>query len=583
MKTIYLTALYLAVLSNTTLILRILMQTKLTAQRISFIVMILLINAWAIPQIILLMFNFTGDYFILVDKISALDYTFIPVVFFIFTLAYTHKLDLLKNYLTVFLVFMLSIVFIFLSWNTNLIESRNYDTIQMTQWGYAVPTGPLFIMLFIWFEGIVIYSLFEIIKFYKSSSDSNSRNQSILIIIATIIPLLFGTITNGILPALHIHIFPSAIPLTSIMAAIIAYAIIKYELFEFTSKTILSTVDTGIITLNESGIIKDLNRFALFMLKLKFSEAVGKKYSDIIKLKSFQITKNIKHKMPVEYVLTAGKQYVTNKLSISSEHKKNFPVELSIIPFFDQNKVIGAALSFRDITKEKEIEKSKNEFISIASHELKTPITAIKALSQILERKLKIEGNNKHIYLISKINQQIDKITKLINDLLNLNRIEEGNFALKKSLFDYDAMLRQLISDFKYTTPNYHILKTGLVSGKLYADKDKITQAIMNLLNNAVKYSPSNKKIILKVTKNKNNLITSIQDFGIGIDKNDQPKLFKRYFRSEISQEKKIMGFGLGLYICSEIIKKHKGKIWFESKLGKGTTFYISLPLNLHD
>lgn len=122
MKTIYLTALYLAVLSNTTLILRILMQTKLTAQRISFIVMILLINAWAIPQIILLMFNFTGDYFILVDKISALGYTFIPVAFFIFTLAYTHKLDLLKNYLTVFLVFMLSIVFIFLSWNTNLMN-----------------------------------------------------------------------------------------------------------------------------------------------------------------------------------------------------------------------------------------------------------------------------------------------------------------------------------------------------------------------------------------------------------------------------------------------------------------------------
>ncbi len=580
MEVVYLITLIVAVVSNTSLIFYIALQARETLSKISFILLLVLINFWAVPQIILLIFDFYGESFILIDKISALGYTMIPVAYFIFALTFTKKVKTLSSYWALLFIYIPSIIFLFFAWNTNFIESRDPTVIRSALWGYTVPTGILFPWLVIWFESTVLYSLYQIIKIHNQTTDRHRRKQSQLIITASLIPLFFGTFTNGILPALQIHIFPSAIPLTSVMAAIIAYAIIKYELFEFSSNIILSSVGSGIITVNHEGKIENINNSALRLLKLNINKVLGKKFSDIIILKSTNNTGHKKYLSPVKHVLLTAKQFIDSNYSISSASKKQFPVEFMITPVTERNKVIGATIVFRDIRREKETEKSKNEFISIASHELKTPITAIKAFSQILEKNLRQTSDKKNIFLITRINFQIDKITRLITDLLNISKIEEGRLGLKKEYFDYNYLVKQIVADFKYTFHHHKIKKIGSAGNKVYADKDKIAQILINLINNAVKYSPQDKNINIKIYKNKNYIITCIEDFGIGIPKSDIGKLFKRYYRSGISQEKNISGFGLGLYISSEIIKKHKGRIWCESGTGKGSRFYFSLPIN---
>lgn len=578
MEILYLITLLIAVLSNTLLIIYIALQTRETLSKISFMVLLALINIWAIPQIILLILNYSGETFVLIDKISALGYTMIPVAYFVFAFSFAKNTKSLVSYLTLTFIYVPAVIFLFFAWNTDFIESRNPAMIRPELWGYAIPTGPLFPALVIWFESTVLYSLYTIIRYHNHSSIESQRRQSQLIITASFIPLFFGTITNGILPALHIHTFPSAIPLTSIMAAIIAYAIIKYELFDFSSNFILSNIGNGIITVNQAGKIENINKSAIRLLRLNVNKTLGKKFSDIINLTSTSHIRHKKYLHPVNHVLSSARQFVDTNYSMSTVHKKQFPVEFTITPVIERNKAIGATIVFMDITREKEAEKSKNEFISIASHELKTPITAIKAFSQILEKNLRQSSDRKNIFLITKINLQIDKITRLITDLLNISKIEEGRLSLKKEFFDYDALIKQTIADFKYSP--HKINKLGSANNKIYADKDKIAQVLINLINNAIKYSPQHKNINVKISGNRHNIITCIEDFGIGIPKNDIGKLFKRYYRSEISQEKNIGGFGLGLYISSEIIKKHKGKIWCESEAGKWSRFYFSLPVN---
>lgn len=225
------------------------------------------------------------------------------------------------------------------------------------------------------------------------------------------------------------------------------------------------------------------------------------------------------------------------------------------------------------------LDKQKDRFLGMASHELKTPITSIKAFSQVLYRKMDQKEHKEYASLLENINVQTDKVTKLINDLLNVSNIEEGKLVLNKEKFDVDELVEKTISDMQFTTDTHTIVKEGSIKEKVYGDADRLSQVISNLLTNAIKYSPPNNKVMVKVARTDGHATVSVRDFGPGIAKEDQEKIFNRFYRTKIHEETNIAGFGLGLYIAAEIIKRHHGSLAVTSTKGKGATFTFTIPL----
>ena len=237
----------------------------------------------------------------------------------------------------------------------------------------------------------------------------------------------------------------------------------------------------------------------------------------------------------------------------------------------------GLSIYFQNITDRKEQERRKDEFISIASHELKTPVTTIKAFTQLLHRKF---NNNRTAekYLL-RMNEQIDKLTLLINDLLDVSKIQAGKVELRMNNFNLAELLQSTIEALRETAVDRNIKFEKETDIIVYGDEDRIGQVIVNFLTNAMKYSDNNKPIKVSLRLEKRKAIVAVSDFGRGIEKQYQNRIFDRFFRVSPSAERSNPGLGMGLYISAQIIKRHNGTIWVESKKNEGSTFYFSLPI----
>lgn len=231
-----------------------------------------------------------------------------------------------------------------------------------------------------------------------------------------------------------------------------------------------------------------------------------------------------------------------------------------------------------DITEQKDNEIRKNDFIGIVSHELKTPLTSLTAYIQMLSRNGGTGGNAFAEELLGKMNLQLKKMTTLINGFLNVSRFEAGKIDLNKTLFNTKALLTEIMGELQMTTSNHQIAVECPENVQTSADRDKIASVVSNLLSNAIKYSPKGKEIRIRCTQTESGQLFSVEDQGIGIKTQDLPKLFDRFFRIETEYTQNISGFGIGLYLSSEIIRLHGGKIWAESEAGVGSVFFFSLP-----
>ncbi|MDB4925655.1 sensor histidine kinase [Mucilaginibacter sp.] len=224
----------------------------------------------------------------------------------------------------------------------------------------------------------------------------------------------------------------------------------------------------------------------------------------------------------------------------------------------------------------KELLKKKDDFMSIASHELKTPITTLKAALQLLDR-MKDNPNRMLPNLIVQANKSMEKVTTLIENLLNTNKLNEGQLHLNKTSFIIAKMIADCCQHVRIAGI-YNIITEGDTALKIYADSDRIDQVIINFVNNAIKYSPGFKEIHIKVEKVNGVAKVSVTDNGPGIQPEKLPYLFDRYYRVD-SSGMQYSGLGLGLYISAEIIKRHNGQIGVDSEMGKGSTFWFTLPL----
>lgn len=228
--------------------------------------------------------------------------------------------------------------------------------------------------------------------------------------------------------------------------------------------------------------------------------------------------------------------------------------------------------------KLRELGRQKDDFMAIASHELKTPVTSIKLYTQLLYLKFKKLKDLKSAESVAKMDNQLNKLISLINDLLDVTKIEEGKLQFNLKTFDMNELIKEVVEEMQLTT-KHKIEKVLEKANLVYADRERIGQVLTNFISNAIKYSPQANRVIVRVAKDRKNVIVSVTDFGMGLTASEQKKVFERFNRAGQEGPGGLPGLGLGLYISREIIRRHKGKIWLESKKGKGSTFYISLPI----
>ncbi len=229
------------------------------------------------------------------------------------------------------------------------------------------------------------------------------------------------------------------------------------------------------------------------------------------------------------------------------------------------------------IKKLKEEGQHKDEFMSIATHELKTPVTSLKAFTQSLENRFTKAGDEESALYLAKMDAQLDRLTTLIGDLLDSTKIEAGKLQFNKEYFDVNELVGEVVEEMQRITEKQTILLKADMTRIIYGDRNRIEQVMVNLLSNAIKYSPHGNKIIVTTQSDKENVTICVQDFGIGIAKEHYDTIFQRFQR--VGNQNTFGGLGLGLFIASTIVERHNGSIWVESEKNKGTTFCFQLPV----
>jgi len=227
--------------------------------------------------------------------------------------------------------------------------------------------------------------------------------------------------------------------------------------------------------------------------------------------------------------------------------------------------------------------KTEEEFMSIASHELKTPITSIKLFVDLLHQSTEHGIDDKGKHFLSRVQIQVDKLIVLIKELIDATKIKSGSLELHNEAVSVNHMIKDLIDDVKATAPKHSFKVHEIGDAKIYCDKNRIEQVIINLLTNAIKYSKPGSNIDITISDNKDHVQVSVSDQGKGIEPESISKIFDRFFRAHQEDEGILSSVGLGLYISRDIITRHNGKIWADSLLGRGSVFHFTLPKGFPD
>jgi signal transduction histidine kinase len=240
----------------------------------------------------------------------------------------------------------------------------------------------------------------------------------------------------------------------------------------------------------------------------------------------------------------------------------------------------------RDISKEvagmeaqRKLQYQKDNFLSIASHELKTPVTSIKAYAQLLERMMKKEGDLQKADMVSRLTGQVNRLTTLLDDLLDVSKISNDRLNFKRDYHVFNEIVEDNIRDLNLQE-NIHKIEMNLgFVGNIFCDRGRISQVINNLISNAIKYSPDQHQIIVSTCQRGSDIIFSVQDFGIGISEDNRERVFDQFYRVSNAEAYSYQGMGLGLFISAEIVRQEGGQIWVDSEEEVGSTFCFSLPL----
>lgn len=326
------------------------------------------------------------------------------------------------------------------------------------------------------------------------------------------------------------------------------------------------------------------NSYVLIILDVQMPEMDGFEVAEVIsgysKAKEtaiiFLSAANTEFRFIAKGYSSGGLDYITKPVDINIlllKIKTFYRIYEQSRKLNDIQKALLEEIEFR-----KAAESKKDEFISIASHELKTPLTSVKGYIQLLERGLAkgdIDLVKSHL---SKAQIQLEKLNGLIADLLDISKIESGKLKFNKQYFDFDQLLEGIIEVLHQSNPEFKIIKEGKVSTPIFADEMRIEQVIVNFLTNAIKYSPGTCEAKLNVRLQNKELYLGVRDYGIGMRPEQVQRVFEKFYRVEETSQR-FQGLGIGLYISSEIIKRHGGQINVKSNYGEGSEFYFTIPI----
>lgn len=348
-------------------------------------------------------------------------------------------------------------------------------------------------------------------------------------------------------------------------------------------EAIISSIGDGLMVIDKNSNIVLVNKAFEKILGWKIKEVQGKSLFKIVPTVD-SAGKNIAESKRL--VTKTLKEHTTTTAIVSYLRKDRslLPVVLTVSPIIVKGNFIGAVEVFRDVTKEKEIDKAKTEFVSLASHQLRTPLTTVSWYSEMLLAgdvgKL-TPDQNKYLEEIYKGNK---RMIALVNTLLNVSRLELGTSLVEPEPTDIIALAKNVVVEQKLKIEEKKLIITQKFSTAVpifSADPKLLRMVFQNLLTNAINYTPEGGKITIEIalSAERSKILIKISDTGYGIPENQQDKIFTKLFRADNVRDKDTEGTGLGLYIVKSIIEDSKGKIWFESEENKGTTFFITLPL----
>ena len=280
-----------------------------------------------------------------------------------------------------------------------------------------------------------------------------------------------------------------------------------------------------------------------------------------------------------------GERYTQALVNYIDKHTgKSLWSVVKASPIFDaQGRVQFAITIFSDLTERMELEQRKDSFMSMASHELKNPVTALKGFAQLLKRRMEkqdIEGSGD---LLVRMETQIARLTKLIEDLLDVSKIEAGGLEYAEERIAIDGLIQDIAETIQHTNTTHSIRMHGTSHKQVIGDSDRLGQVFINLMTNAMKYSPQATSVDVSIAAAHDEVLVGVRDYGVGIPEEHLSKVFERFYRVHDAKEQTFPGLGLGLYISHEIVKRHGGRIWVESTEGKGATFYVALPTEPED
>ncbi len=329
-------------------------------------------------------------------------------------------------------------------------------------------------------------------------------------------------------------------------------------------KKLMELANDPIILIDyKNDLILEANKKAQELLELP---KIGKiKHSEIHPKESYK-----EHMKTLKEVVEKGS--LTYEVITKTKSGKLIRAEVSAtVLSLDSQKIIQCI--FRDVTKQKQLEDLKTEFLSVAAHELKTPITTIKLMLDVLKRKGEVNPDSKYIQTLDR---EINHLTKLISELLDISRIETNKLNLQFEIFDITKAIKEVVEKMQFIAGGRKLIFAERKKINVYGDEERVERVLVNLITNAISHSKENTKIKIAVFNKNKEILVSVKDQGEGISKENLKKIFERFFQHKAHGEK--MGFGLGLYIAREIVEQHNGKIWVKSKPGIGSTFYFTLP-----
>lgn len=352
------------------------------------------------------------------------------------------------------------------------------------------------------------------------------------------------------------------------------------ELLEVGAETsklaaIVESSNDPIISMALDGMITSWNDSAQRTFGYTADEMIGQSILTIVPADRLQEEAEILSR------LEKGERIEQFETQRVTKNKKVLDISLTISPVKDaQGKIIGSSKIARDITEKKQEERRKNDFIGMVSHELKTPLTSTRSYVQVLLNEAKKRGSDAFIVnALTRADVQTKKMSHMIQDFLNLARLEERKIQLQQYVFELQPLIEEIASDAQFLTTGHKIVFDGCADVKVKADRDKIGQVLMNLLTNAIKYSPKGGEITITCVPEVGKVAISVSDQGVGISAIEQKKLFQRFYRVENEQMRMVSGFGIGLYLVSEMLRYHNSQIGVTSEEGVGSTFYFSLEM----